>query len=822
MIVMGYVRGTDLMPLRKAFLALVLGWACWVAPVLAADAPKVGVELLADRTAVVPGDSVELAVKFSIEEEWHIYWHNRGEGGMEPTFKWALPADYKVGTLRWPAPKRHVDQIGTHTFILEGEPVLLTTLSVPDNVKVGGRAAIGLEVTWLACKQKCIRGSKSLSLNLPVVSSHEEAKPANADVFKVARAALPVAQNKAKYMKRIAVRANVKEVQPGRPFEVAVVVEPADHHHINSNKPLNEFLIPTDLFHDRTEGLDISRPRFPKGEVKELKKLRMKLLVYTGATEIVLPIQPDNVLEGKEVRVSGVVKYQACDDRTGRCYPPIAVKWSLTLPVAQMQVAPVVEDASPTAEEEQNVPDTAAGVEEEPLEPIAPVGESWLQRVQRSMEGWGIVGYFVMALIGGFILNFMPCVLPVISIKVLSFVQQAKESRLRVFLLGTTFAFGIFASFLVLGSLIIGLEQQWGGLFQRPQVVIGLAMVVTAFALSLFGVFAFFPPRVVNELGEKVQQEGYLSAFGMGLLATVLGTACTAPFLSAVVAIATQRSASVGMLIFAVAGFGMAFPYVLLAAQPAWLKFIPKAGPWMKTFEQVVGFVLLATVVWLLNPLVTQLGGGGLLITLVFLVTVAFAVWLYGKVQYGDPLGRRVRYYGATAVLIVGGWWICFHWVTTIDDLIADAKAMRLGGAAVVEVKWTGDEIPWQPYTRARAMDTIRSGRIIFVDYTADWCVNCKVNEKLVIDTAEVRGAMKELGIVPFKADYTSPDPEIKEDLARFNRSGVPMYVVYPAHRWDNPILLDELLTKSAVIKALELAGPSEEPDVERVMGVEG
>jgi thiol:disulfide interchange protein DsbD len=448
--------------------------------------------------------------------------------------------------------------------------------------------------------------------------------------------------------------------------------------------------------------------------------------------------------------------------------------------------------------------------------------KTFLQRTQDALASLGIAGYLVMALIGGFILNFMPCVLPVISIKVLSFVQQSKESRLRVFLLGTTFAFGILASFLILGGLIIGLEQQWGGLFQRPQVVIGLAAVVTAFALSLFGVFALFPPRIVNELGEKVQQEGFLSAFGMGLLATVLGTACTAPFLSAVVALAVQRPPLVGMSIFAVAGFGMAFPYVLLAAKPAWLAFVPKPGPWMKTFEQVVGFVLLATVAWLLNPLVTQLGGAGLLWTLVFLLIVAFAVWLYGKVQHGDPIDRKMRYYGSAAALVVGGWLICFQWVTTIDELLADAKAMRLGGVAAVDVKWTDDEIPWQPYTRLRAMDAVQAGRTIFVDYTADWCVSCKANEKLVIDTTEVRQAMKQFDVVPFKADYTSPDPEIKEDLERFGRSGVPMYVVYPAGQWDKPILLDELLTKSAVITALETAGPSRTSNADQVANAEG
>src|SRR5262249_11859270 len=158
--------------------------------------------------------------------------------------------------------------------------------------------------------------------------------------------------------------------------------------------------------------------------------------------------------------------------------------------------------------------------------------------------------------------------------------------------------------------------------------------IVTAFALSLFGVFTVSPPRAVDELGAKVSGEGFSGAFAMGLLATLLGTACTAPFLSAVIAVAIRQPPAIGFGIFALAGVVMSIPYILLTAKPAWLKFVPKAGPWMKTFEHVMGFILLGTVIWLLYPLPAEITGKGLLWALVFILFVAFAAWLYGRVQF--------------------------------------------------------------------------------------------------------------------------------------------------------------------------------------------
>jgi thiol:disulfide interchange protein DsbD len=418
----------------------------------------------------------------------------------------------------------------------------------------------------------------------------------------------------------------------------------------------------------------------------------------------------------------------------------------------------------------------------------------------------------------------MPCVLPVISLKILSFVRQAKEDRARVFLLGVAYCAGIMVFFSFLAILFAAKGEGWGQLFQKPHVVLGLAAVVTAFAMSLFGVFAVFTPKVINELGQKAEErEGLPSAFFTGVLATFLGTACTAPFLSAAVGAATRYPGAQGAMIFVVVGAGMAFPFLILAAKPGWLKFVPRPGPWMETFERLMGFLLLGTVVWLLNPLRGQLGAYGLLLSLIFLLGVAVAVWIKGKVQFGDALGRKARLHLLALLILVMGWVLPFRIMSTIPELMDRqiethellamgelAREDALGSATGLRnLVWPKEGLPWQHYMRSRMLQDVRRGHTVFVDYTADWCVNCKFNKKTSIEQQDVIALMKEYNVIPYEADYTLPVPEIKEDLDHFKKAGVPLYLVYKPGDTENPIVLPEVLTPAVVINALKEAGPS-------------
>jgi thiol:disulfide interchange protein len=825
--------------------AWVLGLLLATASVAQAGLPLVRtggaeVQLLPGATGVAPGGTLELAIRFKLQDGWHIYWRNRGDGGQGPEFIWRLPDGWKVDRLQYPPPQRHVEKASADTFILEGEPVILATLTAPASAKPGTTADIGLQAKWLECKNVCVPGEKRLSAAIPVVESPGLPAPANQEVFRSAKAALPQPAGKAKYIKISAV-ANVDQVRPGAAFKVAVVLDIPDEYHLNSHEPLSEYLIGTDVFNELTDGLEIDRPAFPAGIVSPGPEGMEAASLYRRRTIVLLPVKAGEKLVGDQVQIRGVVTYQVCSDRTQQCYAPTAAEWELALPVAKgdesiaaansdvfaaaakQTFAAAKASGGPAMHAEGQLMATPLGAAAQPAgamdsQPLASTrepsggqgkGMSGLGALQEALARYGLFGYLAMAVLGGFLLNLMPCVLPVISIKVLSFVQQAQESRTRVLSLGVSFAAGILLSFIALGVFVVLLGRQWGGLFQYPQMVIGLAAVVTAFALSLFGVFTLNAPRFIGGLGERTPKEGLGNAFCMGLLATALGTACTAPFLGFVIAIASQQTALIGMAIFLAAGMGMAFPYVLLASHPAWLKVIPRPGPWLNIFEEVMGFVLMGTVIWLLNTVFAQIGGQGLMWTLVFLLFVSTAAWLYGKVAFDATRARKMAHYTASLVLIATGWVICFRVASSIPELVAQQRAQWLaGGATGVAPSWEKD-IPWLPYTRDRAQKAVDSGKTVFVDYTAEWCANCKANEKLVINTAAVREAMTRLGIVPFRANYTWLDPEIKADLDRYRRGGVPMYLVIPAGRPKDGFVLNELLTQSSLIAALEKAGPS-------------
>ncbi|MGQ9652089.1 MAG: protein-disulfide reductase DsbD family protein [Phycisphaerae bacterium] len=827
--------------------AVLVGLAAGPAGLMASEKPPtVAVELLAEQTAWVPGETVNLAIRFKVEDGWHIYWRNPGEGGLEPSFKWEVPAGWRVGDLAYPFPRRYIDAGGEHTFILDGEPTILAPVEVPKEVASGSQVTVGVDVTWMACRKACFLGGKKLTVTLPIAGGQVKAEPANEDAFQLARGYLPQSAEKAKYLKRLEAVADIDKAKPGARFEVAIVFDVAEGHHINSHRPLREFLVPTDVFHQKTEGLYIGRARFPAGKVEPSGLPGEQLSVYRGRAVVLLPVEAEPGLTGSEVRIRGVATYQACSDQTKVCFPPMAVEWELVLPVAKAHETPqpahaeLFETARREVQmEEQRLeglpgrdigqgkpadggsgPTSDAGPTTSVPAPSLLTSDSWLGQAQAFLARLGLAGYLIMSLVGGLILNLMPCVLPVISIKVLSFVQQAKESRRRVLTLGLAFAAGIELSFIMLGVLVVGLGRTWGGFFQYPQVIIGLASVVTAFSLSLFGVFSLFPPRIVGDLAVRVEGEGHLSAFAMGLLATVLGTACTAPFLAGAVAIAAQQPAVVGMLIFVTAGLGMSLPYVILAAKPMWVRFVPKAGPWMRTFEHLMGFCLLATVVWLLNPLAAQIGGYGLLLSVLFLLLVSLAAWLYGKVEYRAAPRRKITYYGLAVVVVVGGWWLCFQRWSSIPGLIERQRKLALAkwqpttlasrtADEFADVVWKNNDIPWIPYTRERARRAVESGYTVFIDYTAEWCVNCKANEKAVINTRAVREAMQRLGVLPFKADYTLPSREIAEDLKTYGSGGVPLYLIIPAGMPDSVIRLDEVLTASSLIGGLERAGPS-------------
>ena len=403
--------------------------------------------------------------------------------------------------------------------------------------------------------------------------------------------------------------------------------------------------------------------------------------------------------------------------------------------------------------------------------------------------------YLLLAALGGLILNLMPCVLPVISLKVLSFVSQAGEEKGRIRQLGLVFSAGIVATFLALAALIVllkagGEQIGWGFQFQYPGFVVAMAALVFALALSLFGLFAVRLPGVQGGAGDG---EGLSSSFFNGVLATILATPCTAPFLGTALGFAFTRSAWIIWSVFLSIGLGMALPYVVLALQPGWMRFVPRPGPWMEHFKQLMGFLLMATVLWLLWVLGKQVGMEGVIWTGGFLLCLALACWIIG--QWVDlRSSRRQRLLAWAAALAV----VAAAYGLLLDPLLAADRVLA-------QVETESDEV-WLPFSTAGVEELIAADRHIFIDFTADWCLTCKVNERTVLADEAVRAKFAEMHVALVKADWTNGNAEISQLLRAFGRSGVPLYVILPKGRADEPMVLPEVITSGIVLENLEAA----------------
>jgi thiol:disulfide interchange protein len=411
----------------------------------------------------------------------------------------------------------------------------------------------------------------------------------------------------------------------------------------------------------------------------------------------------------------------------------------------------------------------------------------------------GVFTFLFFGFLGGLILNLMPCVLPVISLKIFGFVQQAGQSRQKILRSGIAFTIGIFAWFIALALILIALKSAgrdvtWGGFqFTNAYFVLALSVIVLVFALNLFGVFEIsLPQTMTSGLLSSTDRNDDLGSFFQGVFATVLATPCTAPFLGTALGFAFTQSAVIILAMFAAIAGGMSAPYLLLSAQPAWLRFLPRPGPWMVHVKQFMGFLLLATLLFLLYVLGAQRGLEGAIWASCFLLVIAVACWMKGAfVLPTASVARRTIVFVLMLVLLLGSG-IYFIGDKFKSTKMASANLELRGG--------------WQPFTPDRLQAELDQGRTVFVDFTAAWCLTCKFNEANVLESADVRGAFQRHGIVKLKADWTNGDPVITKLLQHFGRPGVPLYVLYPGKN-EEPIVFPELLSKGTLLEKVESVG---------------
>src|SRR5438552_7495581 len=413
-----------------------------------------------------------------------------------------------------------------------------------------------------------------------------------------------------------------------------------------------------------------------------------------------------------------------------------------------------------------------------------------------SAPAHGIFTFLFFGFLGGIILNLMPCVLPVISLKIFGFIQHVGQSRRKIQRNGIAFAGGIFTWFVGLALVLIALkaagrEITWGGFqFTNPYFVLALSAIVLVFALNLFGVFEIsLPQGVTRGLLSSTGGQQEAASFFQGLFATVLATPCTAPFLGTALGFAFAQSPAIILSMFVAIAAGMSAPYLLLCAQPAWLRFLPTPGPCMLHVKQFMGFLLLATLLFLLYVLGAQRGLDGAIWASCFLLFVSIACWMKGAfvVPSASVAARQI------SVLLL----LMFVVGSGIYFIGGKFRSTKISTGST---QLAGD---WQAFTPERLQAELEQGHSVFVDFTAAWCLTCKFNEANVLESAAVREAFERRAVVKLKADWTNGDPIITKLLQQFGRPGVPLYVLYRG-KSEEPIVFPELLTKSIILDKLE------------------
>jgi suppressor for copper-sensitivity B len=591
------------------------------------------------------------------------------------------------------------------------------------------------------------------------------------------------AQLKAPQKAKLVLNADRTAYDPGAPARVAALVTIETGWHVNSHQPSFEYLIPTVLELELPKGWPPGTIRYPAAKMKTFSFEPRPLAVYDGDVVIVAQLQLPKGTANGTYPVHASLRYQACND--SQCLPPVT---------SQAEIQLKVEPGGKPRQADLFTPPAAAGESGTAAGAQAPVA------APAPKPAGSLALTLLLAVLGGLILNAMPCVLPVLSLKVFGLVRSAGHGRAEVVRGALATSAGILVSFLALGLAAVsfraaGAAVGWGVQFQHPGFVAFLAVVVVLFCLNLWGLFEIPLPQGLARLGGlgtgSGPREGLAGHFFSGLFATLMATPCSAPFLGTAIGFALAQTAPVVMAVFLALGVGMALPYLLVAAAPGVARFLPRPGAWMETVRGVMGFLLAAAAVWLFYVLSSQVAPEQLAAIQLGLLGIALFTWIQHRVASGRVL-RGVAGAGIAAAIA-----ITLFAATTATG--AAGGTQRAGAAGQ-----TAGLIPWVAFDRARAESLARGGQLVFVDVTADWCFTCKVNERLVLDTPEVARAFQDHGVVPMRADWTNRDDRIGAFLAEHGRYGIPFYLLYRPGK--DPHVFSELPSRDALVATVRQA----------------
>jgi thiol:disulfide interchange protein len=716
----------------------------------AKHAPHATVQLIAESLNIEPGQSLKAGLHVKLEPGWHVYWKNPGDAGLPIRLTWKLPAGFSVDSMQWPTPER-ISSPPLMNYGYEGEVVFPFLLQVPKQNE-SGMSAIAAKAKWLVCKDICLpeEADLTLDLNWPKAggTTTQPALKTNAH----ASALLALSQD------RLPLSQAPWQVEASTTAEWVKVTLT-----IPENLSLPDSLW---FFPYQSDWMDHAAAE-PLTRQHQTLTLTLKRMDAQGT----LPQRLQGVIaaSGPITKVGPQQSFEL-----DIAMPVSAESTLLTQPLTALHRVPVTTAAAP------------------------------------DFSLASLILKLLLAFAGGLILNLMPCVLPVLSLKIFDFVQRAGHARLKVFAHGLTFTAGVLVSFWLLAGLLLILRQGgenlgWGYQLQSPSFLVVLCALFFFFSLNLFGVFEM--GYLFTRIGQRSKHKpsGHLGSFFAGVTATVVATPCTAPFMGTAMGFAFTQSASVALLTFTFVGLGMASPYLLLAGFPHWMRLLPKPGEWMEHLKQFMGFPLLATAIWLAWILGRQAGLNSLIALLSVLLLGGLSAWILGK-WAALHRGLSVRVMAIILALTV----FVPAFVLVLLFVQQQPNAQQLPGSINHVRPIAKEDVVWLPYDKTHIDRLVNAGQPVFIDFTADWCLSCKVNEKLALDNSLVKAAFHDLGITTFKGDWTRSDAAITSALAELGRQSVPLYVLYTGKSPREYRLLPELLTANTVLNALlEVAKPS-------------
>lgn len=691
---------------------------------------QVRAALVAETASVHPGQTLTVGLHQKIIPHWHTYWSNPGDSGLATTLAWQLPPGASAGPIQWPIPNRFTQgPVTNHGYA--DEVTLLSQVKVPPDAKPGQPLVLQAKASWLVCAEVCIPQSGQLSLSVPVVAKDEPLGPSHALILQ-ARAQLPSQPS-------WAVGAALKgaqlvlslppKVHQGEGRLKDAWFYPAEWGHVAHNAPQPLGIEAEQL------SLALTPGEAPLAEGKALRGV----LVLTRE------------VKGQEVREG-------------------------------FELAPVL----------GSVPTVPLAARDESAKPEATLTQS---PVADATETPSLGLALLLAFAGGLILNLMPCVFPVLSIKALSLLSHSSQSPTQSRLQGLAYTAGVLASFGLLALAMLALKAGgsqvgWGFQFQSPGFVLVVAYLMLAVGLSLSGVFTI-GASVTGVGGSLADKPGLSGSFFTGVLATVVATPCTAPFMGGAIGFALGQPAPVVLVVFLSLGLGLAVPYLLLSTWPALQRWLPRPGAWMERFKQALAFPMYAAAAWLVWVLAQQADANAVGAALLGMVGIAFAAWLY------DTTRQSTAWRPAAGLVLAS---------LTVSGVIGGSLLSLEGNEpqAASQSAPAGKDKAWSPYEPVAFQQLRADGKPVFLNFTAAWCITCLANERVALSQPLVQEAFKAQGITYLKGDWTRQDPAITEVLRNFGRSGVPLYVYYPAGIGSKPVVLPQLLTTDIVLQVLK------------------